>query len=82
VIDQDPAHRLSGRFQIVASRRERTFAAELQKGLVYQGGCVERLPGLLRRQLRRRELAEFAINLRQEFREAGLKIPTFRGLRD
>lgn len=66
LIDQDPSHGLGGGHQVVAPGRERPLAAELQERLVNQRRGVERLPRPLQCQLRRRELAEFVVNLGQD----------------
>ena len=78
VVDQDPTHRLRGRFQVVAARLERPLAAELQKYFVNKSRGVEGMAGLFRCELRRRELAEFAINLRQQFRGVHQKACVWR----
>ena len=64
---EDPPHRLRGGLQVVGARRKGTLAAKLQERFMHQRRGIERLAGLFRCQLRRRELAEFIVDLRQQF---------------
>src|SRR5262249_11388793 len=66
VIDQDAAHRLGRRLQIVVPRRERSLAAELQVRFVNQRRGVEGVPRLLAGELRGGELAKFVVYLGQQ----------------